>query len=163
MSYVRPRYSRVAVDARVAGYLCVAGYPCLSLMAQVLLFLDVRAIIKYHHASKIPQCPNAVERSAAVLDAVIFQQFVFLAHVPLRFGGAGKGIQWVTSHCIKGPEGVIQRSLSKEVRRINSDLKGSGSGSFISMAITISPSDGFCCLASIHLFIYDSFIVHALG
>src|SRR5260364_128933 len=86
-----------------------------------------------------------------------------LSHVSLRFGGAGKGIQWVTSHCIKGPEGVIQRSLSKEVRRINSDLKGSGSGSFISMAITISPSDGFCCLASIHLFIYDSFIVHALG
>src|SRR5260364_287176 len=79
------------------------------------------------------------------------------------FCGAGKGIQWVTSHCIKGPEGVIQRSLSKEVRRINSDLKGSGSGSFISMAITISPSDGFCCLASIHLFIYDSFLVHALG
>src|SRR5260364_434907 len=97
ISYVRPRYARVAASARVAGYPrvviypcvaeypCVSGYPCiaeyprvviypcLTLMAQVFLFLDVAAQVAFLHASKIPQRPNAVERSAVVLDAVLFQ------------------------------------------------------------------------------------------
>src|SRR5260364_206124 len=46
---------------------------CLTLMAQVFLFLDVAAQVAFLHASKIPQRPNAVERSAVVLDAVLFQ------------------------------------------------------------------------------------------
>src|SRR5260364_211379 len=79
ISYVRLRYSRVAASARVAGYLCIAvylcivEYPCLTFMAQVLLFLDVAAQVALLNASKIPQRPNAIERSAVVLDAVLFQ------------------------------------------------------------------------------------------
>src|SRR5260364_408220 len=73
ISYVRPRYSRVAASARVAEYPRVVIYPCLTLMAQVFLFLDVAAQVAFLHASKIPQRPNAVERSAVVLDAVLFQ------------------------------------------------------------------------------------------
>src|SRR5260363_207995 len=85
ISYVRLRYSRVAASARVAGYLCIAvylcivgyprvvEYPCLTFMAQVLLFLDVAAQVALLNASKIPQRPNAIERSDVVLDAVLFQ------------------------------------------------------------------------------------------
>src|SRR5260363_407911 len=89
ISYVRPRYSRVAVDARVAGYLCVAGYPCLSLMAQVLLFLDVAAQVAFLHASKNPPVPDAVEPSSRLPDGGILPEFGILAHVSPRFGGGG--------------------------------------------------------------------------
>src|SRR5260364_434918 len=95
ISYVRLRYSRVAASARVAGYLCIAvylcivgypcvvgyprvvEYPCLTFMAQVLLFLDVAAHVALLNASKIPQRPNSIGRSAGVLDAGLLPEFVF--------------------------------------------------------------------------------------